>query len=256
MTLETLVGAKAFLIAAWFALLFISERLAPARPAARDPWRLLRNGGMWATAILASPLIVLPSLALAQSVGLWTRGPEWSGPLSLVVDILILDLFTYILHRAYHKAPVMWRLHAPHHFDRTLDASSAMRFHFGEVALSAALRVPMIVALAMPIAHVVVFEILLALVSIFHHSNLKLPPRVESTISRIFVTPSIHWVHHHAVRADTDSNYGGVFSFWDLMFGTRSKTQRTPDMQIGVEGVSEKSLPQLILWPVSGKGGR
>ncbi len=256
MTLETLIGAKAFLIAGWFGLLFMSERLAPARPAARNMQRLLRNGGMWATAIVASPLIVLPSLALAQSIGFWTRGPEWSGPASLVVDILILDLFTYVLHRAYHEAPLMWRLHAPHHFDRTLDTSSAMRFHFGEVALSAALRVPLIVALAIPIAHVVLFEIMLALVSIFHHSNLKLPPRVEGAISRIFVTPSIHWVHHHAVRADTDSNYGGVFSFWDLMFGTRSKTRRTPEMPIGVEGAAEKSLPELLCWPVAREGRR
>ena len=64
--------------------------------------------------------------------------------------------------------------------------------------------------------------------AIFHHSDARLPPAIERPLSRLIVTPSIHWVHHHARRADTDSNYGTVFSFWDPLFRSRSRTRARP----------------------------
>jgi sterol desaturase/sphingolipid hydroxylase (fatty acid hydroxylase superfamily) len=143
----------------------------------------------------------------------------------------------------------MWRLHAPHHLDEHLDTTSAARFHPFEIVLSALFRMPLIVLLAIPLSHVLIFDALLFAAAVFHHSNLRLPTGAERAISRVLVTPSIHWVHHHARRADTDSNYGGVFSFWDPLFGTRSKTPRAPDMKIGVEGLSDRSLLRLFLAP-------
>jgi sterol desaturase/sphingolipid hydroxylase (fatty acid hydroxylase superfamily) len=76
-----------------------------------------------------------------------------------------------------------------------------------------------------------------------------LPRRIEAVLSRVVVTPSIHWVHHHRVRRDTDSNYGTLFSFWDRLFASRSRTPRTPDMPIGVQGRDEASLPRLLALP-------
>jgi len=42
--------------------------------------------------------------------------------------------------RAYHHNPVLWRFHAVHDADLDMDASTALRFHFGEMALSAPYR--------------------------------------------------------------------------------------------------------------------
>jgi sterol desaturase/sphingolipid hydroxylase (fatty acid hydroxylase superfamily) len=78
---------------------------------------------------------------------------------------------------------------------------------------------------------------------------------LERALSRVFITPSIHWVHHHAVRRDTDSNYGTLFSFWDPLFGTRSATARTLDMPIGVEGQAEPPLLRLFARPFMGRDG-
>ena len=78
---------------------------------------------------------------------------------------------------------------------------------------------------------------------------MKLPTKVESTISKLIVTPSIHWVHHHAIRKDTDSNYGTIFSFWDRIFRTNSPTKRKPDMKIGVEGKKDKAFFALLIRP-------
>jgi sterol desaturase/sphingolipid hydroxylase (fatty acid hydroxylase superfamily) len=85
--------------------------------------------------------------------------------------------------------------------------------------------------------------------AIFHHSDARLPAKLEAALARVVITPSIHWVHHHKVRADTDSNYGTIFSFWDPMFRSRSLTQRWPAMPIGVEGAHEKPLLRLLIAP-------
>jgi sterol desaturase/sphingolipid hydroxylase (fatty acid hydroxylase superfamily) len=145
--------------------------------------------------------------------------------------------------------PFLWRFHEVHHLDRFLDTTSALRFHFGEVLLSALARAGVILLLGFPFVSMVVFEVLVLAAAIFHHSNLRLPAGLERALSRVVITPSIHWVHHHARRIDTDSNYGTVFSFWDPLFGTRSAKRRDLAMPIGTEGRGEEDLPALLLHP-------
>jgi len=117
------------------------------------------------------------------------------------------------------------------------------------VFLSALVRAAVIFGLGVPLSSVVVFETLIALVTMFHHSNVRLPPWIERPLSFIVVTPSIHWVHHHARRADTDSNYSTLLSVWDRLFRSRSPTVRSRDMKIGVEGGHDHSVGTLIKRP-------
>jgi len=162
---------------------------------------------------------------------------------------VMLDFLVYWWHRANHEWPLLWRFHEVHHLDRFLDSTTAIRFHFGEVLLSAAARAVVVLLLGFPFASIVAFESLLLCATIFHHSNLRLPAGFERALSLVVITPGIHWVHHHAARADTDSNYGTLFSFWDRIFRTRSPNRRTPAMPIGVEGQGERALPALLVRP-------
>jgi sterol desaturase/sphingolipid hydroxylase (fatty acid hydroxylase superfamily) len=248
MSFETIVVYKAWIIAGWFLLVFAGERLAAAVPAPRGIMRLFTNVALWLLLLILSPLIVLPLTAFAAEHPLWVRpdGAEWP---RLIADLVILDLWAYWLHRAYHEIPIMWRMHAVHHLDEHLDSTSAFRFHFTEVALSALFRMIPVMLLAIPFNHVVVFETLLLAASIFHHSNLRLPPAVERALARVVVTPSIHWVHHHAARGDTNSNYAAILSLWDPVFRTRNPQPRMQGMKIGLEGHRERPLLKLLVTP-------
>jgi len=251
---------KAYLVFGWLALFFALERL---RPAAREGallrsreqpvtggWaRLGRNGGLWLCNVGLSLGVVLPISAWAAAHPLFLRPTALTGWTGLAVDVIVLDFLIYWWHRANHRLGFLWRFHEVHHLDRFLDSTSALRFHFGEVFLSALARALVIVVLAVPFATVVVFEALILLAAIFHHSNLRLPRRLEAGLGRVLITPAIHWVHHHARRCDTDSNYGTIFSFWDPLFGSRSPTARDPEMEIGVEGRSERPLLGLLARP-------
>lgn len=265
-----LLAAKAAIVAAWVVALFAAERLWPAAmrpPDAAENWRqlaalrdrglargwarLARNLALWLINTGLSPLIVLPltAWAAARGVDFGLRPDWWSGWPGLVADLLLLDGLIYWWHRANHRFPFLWRFHAVHHLDRFLDTTSALRFHFGEVLLSALARAAVIVALGIPLTSVLAFEGLVLVATAFHHSNLRLPRPVERALSWVVVTPAIHWVHHHAVRCDTDSNYATILSLWDPLFGSRSATPRRPDMPIGVEGAREESLPSLLIRP-------
>ncbi len=247
---DTLLAWKAAAVAAWFLLFFALERWRPAAPeplAVTGHWRRVgRNLLLWALNLPLSLLLVLPLTDWASRHAPAWRPDWWGGWTGLALDLLLLDLMIYWWHRANHVAPLLWRFHAVHHLDRFLDSSSALRFHFGEVALSALARAAVILALGFPLASVLVFETLVLLAAIFHHSNVRLPPRLERALSWIVVTPSIHWVHHHRIRRDTDSNYATVLSLWDRLFASRSARARDPAMPIGVEGLAEEAAPALL----------
>ena len=251
--METLLQYKALVAAVVLLLLFVLERAHSA-----DHWplqvqrrrlRLVNNLGLWLINVASSLLLVLPLTALAADHVLAWRPEWWSGSVGLLLDIVLLDLAIYGWHVANHRVALLWRFHRVHHEDEFLDVTSALRFHVGEVLLSACARALLIILLGLPLASVLVFETLLLAAAGFHHSNLKLPARLEWLLSRLFITPSIHWVHHHAVRAHTDSNYGAVFSFWDRLFRTRSDFARRRGMRIGVEGGSEQNITRLLLQP-------
>jgi sterol desaturase/sphingolipid hydroxylase (fatty acid hydroxylase superfamily) len=259
MDVESLLSLKAVVVGAVLIAFVIYERVRPAvehpllvrfRGASAAAWRRLgRNSGLFGINLLVGPLIVVPITVWAEQFTTGLR-PAWlSGWTGLAADLILLDFWIYWWHRANHRIPLLWRFHQVHHFDELLDSTTALRFHFGEVVLSAAVRAAVIIALDIPLSSVLVFEALVLISTIFHHSDAWLPARLEQALARVIITPSIHWVHHHAIRADTDSNYGTIFSFWDPLFRSRSRTRRFPTMPIGVEGGRDRPLLRLITTP-------
>ena len=254
--IETLLLLKGGLVLVALVTFALYERLRPAtdgrllvgfRHATRAAWhRLGRNLSLFGLNALLSPLLIVPITVWAGQHSLGLRPGWWSGGLGLALDLALLDLWIYWWHRANHELPLLWRFHQVHHLDETLDTSSALRFHFGEVLLSTLVRAVVIILLDLPLSSVLLFEGLVLAAALFHHSDARLPRPLERRLATVIITPSLHWVHHHALRADTDSNYGTVFSFWDRLFGSRSGTARWPAMPIGVEGARDRRLMALL----------
>jgi sterol desaturase/sphingolipid hydroxylase (fatty acid hydroxylase superfamily) len=255
-TFDWLLPYKGLVVLAALSGFLLLDRVFPAAKVVGGIARVAKNLSFAVVNALLSWAIVVPLSAFAASQALGWRPTWWSGLPGLALDVVVLDCWIYVWHRANHEIPLFWRFHEIHHLDRFLDASTALRFHFGEVLLSSIVRAVAIFLLGVPLASVVVFETLLAVATIFHHSNVKLPRWLERPLSYVIVTPSIHWVHHHAIQRDTDSNYATVLSLWDRLFGSRSATARTPDMAIGVEGRSERGFSDLIKRPFEDNSSR
>ncbi len=250
--ISALLLGKSVIAAMWFMLIFAAERRWPAagvRAPTAPLRRVGRNLGLWALNTALSPLGVIPLSAWAAAHALEWRPPWWRGGAGLALDLVLLDLLLYGWHRANHRVSFLWRFHAVHHLDRRLDSTTALRFHLGEVLLSASARAGVIIVLAVPLTSVLVFETVVLLATLFHHSALRLPPRLEQRLARLVVTPSIHWVHHRRRQRDTDANYSTVLSLWDPLFRSRSPTLRVAAMELGVEGRDEATLPVLLFAP-------
>ncbi len=67
--------------------------------------------------------------------------------LETTLAIILMDYTLYLWHVLTHKVPFLWRFHLVHHVDLDLDASTALRFHFGELTISTLWRAAQIVTI-------------------------------------------------------------------------------------------------------------
>ena len=170
---------------------------------------------------------------------------------------LLLDYTLYLWHVAAHKIPLLWRLHRVHHVDLDMDASTGLRFHFGELALATAFhasQIRLIGARPLPFS---LWSTFLLLCVLFHHSNVRLPARLERTLNRVFVTPRLHGIHHSTRRDETDSNWSSGLTLWDALHRTLRRDVPQHTITIGVPAYQHEAavtLRQLAIMPITGGG--
>jgi sterol desaturase/sphingolipid hydroxylase (fatty acid hydroxylase superfamily) len=155
--------------------------------------------------------------------------------------VLLLDYTLWHWHWLTHRVPLLWRFHLVHHVDLDLDASTALRFHFGEVALSAGFRVVQVTLIGVGPLTFAVYELAFQANTLFHHSNVRLPIAAERRLNRVLVTPRMHGIHHSQVYGETNSNFSVVFPWWDWLH--RTLRLNIPQAQIAI-GISGYSLPE------------
>jgi sterol desaturase/sphingolipid hydroxylase (fatty acid hydroxylase superfamily) len=246
------------LLAVLFLALLTAERLSPLRR------RVMTWGRrFWTNVLLAVPafvvirLLLIPAVvavaifAQRNQIGLvhWLGlGPLAGG----VVAFLLLDYTMFLWHWANHRVPFLWRFHNVHHTDLDLDVSTAIRFHFGEMLMSVVVRsAQVLLAGASPLV-VILYEIALEASTQFHHSNLRLPYRLERVLSWFIVTPRAHGIHHSIIDRETNSNFSNLLLCWDRLHGTIRLNVRQDEITIGVpthRDADELTIRELWLMP-------
>ena len=213
-------------------------------------WRV--NGALW---LFNAALLGLVCGACACTVSRWAelRGfgllALGAAPLAVAVpvSVLALDLVSYAWHRANHVVPFLWRFHQVHHSDASFTTTTALRFHPGELILSLPLRLVAVAALGVPVVGVIVFEVYFAFQNMFEHGNIDLPASLERRLAWLFVTPALHRRHHSRRRAELNSNYGTIFTFWDRGFGTFATGSSRVRVRTGLPGAEHSLGPVACL---------
>jgi len=250
----TVVTAAAFGV-----LLWLEHRRSlrnPLEPKARRVARNLAVAGVSAAVLhLAERPVSLPLARLVERrrYGLLQRMrlPGW---LETVLGVLLLDYTLYIWHVLEHKVPALWRFHAVHHVDLDLDASTALRFHFGELAASVPWRAAQILVIGVTPRTLALYQRLLMLSIMFHHSNVRIPTRAEKWLSRIVVTPRLHGIHHSVVGKEVNSNWSSGLTIWDRVHHTLRPEVTRDDVTIGLaeyRDPAELTLPKVLKMPFS-----
>lgn len=174
--------------------------------------------------LLLIPLYIL----VQQSFGLINFGESFA---IFILFFIIKDFMYYWVHRAGHENSFLWGIHLVHHQPKFYNYSVGLRMplfhHIVDIF-------PMMAAalLGFTIEVYVVVSVIWASLQILTHTNYiknEIP-----LISKIFVTPSHHRVHHGRNDPYINKNYGGIFSLWDRMFGTYQKELIDNPVEYGV----------------------
>ena len=196
-----------------FALL---ERRWPARPrrplrqalALELPYVLLSNAlPGWAVGRLGAAFHVEGPLRALPAAGQW------------LIVLAVTELSFYLVHRALHTYPRLWRLHAPHHAPTEMDWLAGFRKHAGEGLLHGLAPLPILVLLG-PSPAVMLFHTLFGVVLTgYTHMNSAISPR---WLDALIVTPRYHAWHHAVVEAEQRNNLAGKLPLLDRLFGSLS----------------------------------
>lgn len=198
------------------------EKRRPLRPGAPSAFKssyrfnlttfLLNDIGM---SLLSIPALYLVAESFSGHGLLSGLEQGW---LKFLICLVLLDLTLYAWHYAMHHCDWLWIFHRLHHSDASLNVTSGLRFHPGELVLEALVRCVFIVAMGVDAATALAAQGIVSLFVLLHHTNARLPG--EAWLSWIFIMPSLHRTHHSVLRAEHDSNYGEIFCIWDRLFGT------------------------------------
>lgn len=138
--------------------------------------------------------------------------------------ILATDFVWYWYHRLGHEVNFFWAAHIVHHHSEEFNLTAAARI----TTFQAIIRTGFWCILPFFGFHpkmVITMLIVHGAYSFFTHTQVI--GRIK-WLEYVFVTPSIHGVHHASDEKYLDKNYGDMFTFWDRLFGTFQAEEEKP----------------------------
>jgi sterol desaturase/sphingolipid hydroxylase (fatty acid hydroxylase superfamily) len=141
--------------------------------------------------------------------------PLW---LAFPLAVVVADLTQVLLHRAYHRVPLLWRFHAVHHSARHLDWLAGSRMHLVEILLTRTLVLLPLLALGFSQATINAYVILVGLQAVLAHANLGLR---FGWLEHVIVLPRYHHWHHARDPDYVDANYAIHLPIIDRLLGTQ-----------------------------------
>ena len=228
-----------------FAVFLVLETLFPYRKALfktlinsylTNSYTFIFNNIILSSFSLTSLFFIAQNLShLGLLSGLSNHLVKWA------ISFILLDLTVYLWHRANHTFSCLWRFHKVHHSDNSLNVSTAIRFHMGELFLTVWVKSAFIIVVGIEAEVVLVNELVITLFVVFHHANISF--KGEQFLSKLIIVPRLHRTHHSARRVEENSNYGIVFSVWDRAFGTIKEV--VPE-RVGLRNVRDQNFLELL----------
>ena len=160
---------------------------------------------------------VYQNLALFQiSMTAW-----WAWAILLFAD----DFLYYWFHRVSHEMRFFWNFHVVHHSSNQYNLSVAVRQSWFSGLAHWIFYLPLAL-IGFPFWAFTTMHGLNLVYQFWIHT--KVVKKLSAPVEYIFNTPSHHRVHHGADDVYLDKNYGGIFIFWDRLFGSFVSETKEP----------------------------
>lgn len=246
---------RGILLAGAFGALYYLEKRRPLRRRIEPkPVNAARNLAVAALAGLTVNFLEKPvarrlaKLVERENVGLLkiVRLPKFA---ETALAVILLDYTLYLWHVLTHKMPFLWNFHRVHHADLDLTAATAIRFHFGEIALSVIFRAGQILLIGVSPQALRIWQTALMASVFFHHSNVRLPKYLEEKLALLVVTPRLHGIHHSVVENEHNSNWSSGLTVWDFLHGTFRDDVPQDEITVGIEEITDVRLTRMLTEP-------
>jgi sterol desaturase/sphingolipid hydroxylase (fatty acid hydroxylase superfamily) len=139
--------------------------------------------------------------------------------LSFLIYVLILDCADYWRHRLSHRFRWWYALHSVHHAQRQMTFWADDRNHVLDDVIAFIWFMLLGLLIGIPPMQFPLIILLLRLLESMSHANARIG--FGRWGDRLLISPRFHRAHHGIRAAGQQScNYGAIFPFWDVMFGT------------------------------------
>ncbi len=237
------------------------------RSAVADYFYFYSNAILY-TFIMAPVLYIFGAVA-SRTYGLLvsTFGPvaivgESSTLLSLAYSLLLVlafDLALFLSHMLQHVFPFLWNFHKVHHSAEVLTPVSVYRMHPVDDLLSfiftgvfsgiadAFFRYFVFRNVSMSVVGNVNLFLFVFYVASYHLRHSHIWFSYGPALSRIFISPAQHQIHHSKAKRHWDKNFGFIFAFWDWIFGSLYVPKKRERIEFGIGDGSEKEFSNFIM---------
>lgn len=172
-----------------------------------------------------------------QNLSLFTLGDS---ALVWIVAFVLYDFCYYWLHRCGHEVNILWAAHVVHHSSEEYNLTTALR-QTSTSLFSFVFYLPLAILGFEPLMLATVGALNLIYQYWVHTQHIGKLGWYEN----YFVTPSNHRGHHAQNAVYIDRNYGGVFIFWDRLFGSYQEELEDDLPVYGIRGALNSWNP---LW--------
>jgi len=180
-----------------------------------------------------------------------------------IFALLVTDLSLYISHYAMHRVRFLWPFHEVHHSAEVLTPATSHRIHPVEELVTTSIQslftgvgaALLASAADFQINHTTIFGLNFVMFGFYlfgfqlRHSHVWLS--YGPLWSRVFISPAQHQIHHSEARKHWDKNFGFVFAFWDLAFGSLYVPKQREPIVFGCGANPEdySTLPRMYFKP-------
>jgi sterol desaturase/sphingolipid hydroxylase (fatty acid hydroxylase superfamily) len=200
---------------------------------------------------LIAPLTTASGIMIVNATGggwIHLRSDGWWFLLSVVAGLMVQDFWTYIVHRAMHKFPVLWAMHSLHHSAETLTIITGARHFWLEDAIHTAVFPVMGILFKMPPEVITSIAALYIVPEGLVHANVRLS---LGRFALVFNNPQYHRIHHSVEPQHRGKNFCRMLPLFDVIFGTAWKPGKDEFPATGLTPrETATGFLDGIIWPV------
>jgi sterol desaturase/sphingolipid hydroxylase (fatty acid hydroxylase superfamily) len=220
--------------------------ITPA-PEVIEDWKLVLANFILLT--LLAPISAISSGVILSHLGQgWIHLPThgyWYF-VSIIILVVISDLYTYTFHRLQHAVPFLWAMHSFHHSANAITLVTGARHLWMERVMTSAVLPIMPILFLVPPDMQLIFTVIHFFPDSCAHLNVRFPMGPMMTVLN---SPQWHRIHHSAMPEHRDKNFASILPLWDILFGTAWIPKPDEYPITGFDPPVRVSTIEGVIWP-------